>query len=240
MSYHGRSSTTQELNSLVKVLELYTLHVLLRNNEWESSREVITVSSILDEERREAFLKALQTLQDEQELIQQRQKEEQRYTEEKMKRDAEEAKRLRESEQTRYEEERSRRNKRDENNELVNNFGARLRTGIVSPASAQSKPCMSKKASHNSAHPPTKASVSSIKPSFSFIYRARLVIGNIYRLIQTSSRNHSMRPLSILEFLMLIMGLFTMLRQRNVRNMIESSWFKIRQTAAMAGKVSYV
>src|SRR5271156_2690385 len=60
------TDTPRDLNARVKILELYTLHVLLRNNEWDYAREFISISEVLDDERREAFLQALQSLQDEQ------------------------------------------------------------------------------------------------------------------------------------------------------------------------------
>lgn len=61
------TSTPKDLTSRIKILELFTLHVLPRNDEWEYARSFITNSDILDEERREAFLQTLQELQDVQE-----------------------------------------------------------------------------------------------------------------------------------------------------------------------------
>ena len=72
--------------------------MLLRNNEWEYAREFITISEVLDEERREAFLQALQSLQDEQAEAERRDREEQRYQEEMLQRDVEDQRRKREQE----------------------------------------------------------------------------------------------------------------------------------------------
>ncbi|PBP22955.1 peroxin 26 [Diplocarpon rosae] len=72
------TDTPRDLNARVKILELYTLHVLLRNNEWDYARDFISISSVLDEERREAFLQALQSLHEEQQESERREKEEQR------------------------------------------------------------------------------------------------------------------------------------------------------------------
>ena len=72
--------------------------MLLRNNEWEYAREFITISEVLDEERREAFLQALQSLQDEQAEAERRDREEQRYQEEMLRRDVEDQRRKREQE----------------------------------------------------------------------------------------------------------------------------------------------
>jgi len=58
------TSTPKDLNSRLKILELFTLHVLPRNEEWEYARSFIANSDVLDDERREAFLQTLQELQD--------------------------------------------------------------------------------------------------------------------------------------------------------------------------------
>jgi hypothetical protein len=58
------TDTPKELGSQLKILELFTLHVLPRNEEWDYARSFINNSDILDDERREAFLQTLQELQD--------------------------------------------------------------------------------------------------------------------------------------------------------------------------------
>jgi hypothetical protein len=58
------ADTPKELSSRLKILELFTLHVLPRNEEWDYARSFINNSDILDDERREAFLQTLQELQD--------------------------------------------------------------------------------------------------------------------------------------------------------------------------------
>lgn len=59
-----KTSNPRNLASRLKILELYTLHVLPRNEEWECAREVLLHSDILDEESRDEFLRTLQSLQD--------------------------------------------------------------------------------------------------------------------------------------------------------------------------------
>ncbi|KAL2416617.1 hypothetical protein ABEF95_000609 [Exophiala dermatitidis] len=58
------TNTPKDLTSRIKIIEIFTLHVLPRNGEWDYARSVLTNSDILDEERREAFLQTLQELQD--------------------------------------------------------------------------------------------------------------------------------------------------------------------------------
>ena len=61
------TDTPRDLEKRIKLLELYTLHVLPRNEEWDYAREFITMSEMLDEERKEAFLLALHSLKEEKE-----------------------------------------------------------------------------------------------------------------------------------------------------------------------------
>jgi hypothetical protein len=63
--------------------------VLLRNDEWDYAREFISMSSVLDEERREAFLQALQSLYEEQKEGERREREEKARQEEQLRRDLE-------------------------------------------------------------------------------------------------------------------------------------------------------
>ncbi|KAK5095843.1 hypothetical protein LTR70_003162 [Exophiala xenobiotica] len=64
-SFHGNGlDTPKDLNSRIKILELFTLHVLPRNNEWDYARSFIANSDILDEERRDAFAQTLTELQE--------------------------------------------------------------------------------------------------------------------------------------------------------------------------------
>ena len=58
------ASTPKDLSSRIKIIELFTLHVLPANNEWEYARSFISNSDILDEERREAFHQTLTELQE--------------------------------------------------------------------------------------------------------------------------------------------------------------------------------
>ncbi|KAG9685840.1 hypothetical protein KCU76_g11426, partial [Aureobasidium melanogenum] len=83
-SHHNGTSTPRDLNTRLKLLELYTLHVLPQNDEWDYARDFISMSEVLDDERRDAFLQALHTLKEEKELDGIREKELQRRQDEEM------------------------------------------------------------------------------------------------------------------------------------------------------------
>ena len=58
------TDTPKDLTSRLRILELFTLHVLPKNEEWDYAKSFISNSDILDEDRREAFLTTLQELQE--------------------------------------------------------------------------------------------------------------------------------------------------------------------------------
>ncbi|KAF2163255.1 hypothetical protein M409DRAFT_37267 [Zasmidium cellare ATCC 36951] len=99
------TSSPKELTTRLKILELYTLHVLPANNEWDYAQQFIEMNDMLDEERREAFQHALESLKDEKDGTAERERvlEELREREMAEQRAAEEAKR---KEEERREEER--------------------------------------------------------------------------------------------------------------------------------------
>ncbi|RMD42229.1 hypothetical protein DV735_g2876, partial [Chaetothyriales sp. CBS 134920] len=58
------TSTPKDLHSRIKIIELFTLHVLPAVGEWDYARSFVSNSDVLDEERREAFLQTLAELQE--------------------------------------------------------------------------------------------------------------------------------------------------------------------------------
>ncbi|KAI6246894.1 hypothetical protein HI914_05051 [Erysiphe necator] len=237
----GGLEPARELNSLVKVLELYTLHVLLRNNEWDFAREVITVSSILDEDRREAFLEALSTLQAEQREIQQKEQEEQRLRDEKLRRDAEELLKLnRDIEQKREEETKLKRLMRYKVTEPDCATESTSKLCQNPSITSQNKQTTPKK---SSLHPTTHSNKAAAPPKsapISLYNRSQIILRNIYDLISTSAGNIKMQPLLMLKIMAFVCSLFYVFRKRDLRYKMMSSWVKFKQTAAMAGKVSYL
>ncbi|KAH9210740.1 hypothetical protein DL95DRAFT_342609 [Leptodontidium sp. 2 PMI_412] len=256
------TDTPRDLNARVKILELYTLHVLLRNNEWDYAREFITISSVLDEERREAFLQALQSLQDEQNENERREKEERRYQEEQLKKDIEDAKRRRleneERERKREEEERLKRDKARRTSSVagssevdygVENNPARPGSS-KSRSSARGGPGSAKgsssKRSQDKSSPTARSAAASnarkVPPSI--LTRAGNVLGNVKKLVEGMAVHFQTRPLFILQFLAFLIGFLVVLSRRDVKERLKrilgGGWQKVKQTAGMGVKVSYI
>lgn len=238
------ANTPRDLNARVKILELYTLHVLLRNDEWEYAREFITMSSVLDDERRDAFLQALASLQAEQEEEQKRQREERELQEEKLRQEVEEARRLRAEnvarERRRLEEERARREGSEvdygvEQTPSAASFSHRRPSGLQPHASSRPSPPSAM------ARPNGKTVV---PPPPSLTARANLLIARLRAIVDQLSATLRSNPVFLMRFLVFVVGLVFVLGHRGIRDrvrrMLGASWSKVKATGGMGTKVSYI
>lgn len=238
------ANTPRDLNARVKILELYTLHVLLRNNEWDYAREFITMSSVLDEERREAFLQALQSLHEEQEAEEQREREERQQQEDQLRKEIEDAKRLRaeneERERRRIEEERARREAREP---------SEVDYGVEStPSSVNRRSSRGSSDSHRPSRPgrssiSSRANGKAVVPQ-TFTARATLVMTRLRSIIDELARSMNSNPMFLMRLLAFVMGIILMLGNRAIRERVQrvlgASWAKVRATVGMGTKVSYI
>lgn len=244
------TDTPRDLNARVKILELYTLHVLLRNNEWDYAREFINVSSVLDEERREAFLQALQSLQDEQLEVERREREERRYQEEVLKREIEEGRRRREAE----ERERERRRLDEERDKGKGTASSETDYGVEDalPSGGSNKARSTKGGNSkgdkrsNVTSPAARASAPGVKKGTppTLVNRVANIITNLRKLLENMAASFNTNPMALLRTLAFIFGILVVLSKRDIRERIKritgQGWQKIRQTAGMGVKVSYI
>jgi len=265
------ANTPRDLNARVKILELYTLHVLLRNNEWDYAREFISVSSVLDEERREAFLQALQSLHDEQQEQEKLENEERQRQEEELQKEIEEAKKLRaeneERERKRIEEERAKREGSEVDygiDDTASHSGStrpqkktRAPSSSSSRQSKQSKPQSTNKAasvagsqvgsqagSKAGSRAGSKANDKAVSRSPTLSSRASMVISRLGAMIDQLRASLNANPAFLFKFMAFIMGLLLMLgnaqlRER-VKRILSVFWAKVKGTAGMGVKVSYI
>lgn len=263
------ADTPRDLNARVKILELYTLHVLIRNDEWDYAREFISASSVLDEERREAFLQALQSLQEDQVEAQRKERDEQLRQEEQLRRDVEEARRLRAEnegrERRRLEEERARR--REGGSEVDYGIdaggssvgggggggrassvggssagkGAARRTRAQTGGSSRSSRAQRANAAAGGATSPSKSKA--VAPA-SLGARAAVMFANVRAMIERMSVTLNTNPMLLMRFLAFIIGLLVMFGKKNMRDRVArilgTSWNKVKATAGMGVKVSYI
>ncbi|KAI5863167.1 hypothetical protein GGS23DRAFT_568553 [Durotheca rogersii] len=234
------ADTPRDLGARVKILELYTLHVLLRNNEWDYAREFISINTVLDEERKDAFLQALQSLQEEQQEAERTELEEKKSQEEQLQRDLEEARRLRAENEARE------RRRLDE--ERAKRKGNEVDYGIEdTPASSvrRNKP---RQATNGSAlSRSTKAHASQGKKTAaapSLGARAVAVIMNLRKVVDQMGASFKANPRLLMRFLAFIVGVLVILSKRSMRERVQrilgAGWNKVKSTAGMGVKVSYI
>ncbi|KAK8058890.1 hypothetical protein PG994_009338 [Apiospora phragmitis] len=231
------ADTPRDLNARVKILELYTLHVLLRNDEWDYAREFISVSSVLDEERRDAFLQALQSLQEDQQEQERHDQEEKERQDEQLRKDLEEAKRLRSENETRerkrLEEERTRR----EGSEV--DYGIEKTPGV---ATGSSKGRRTKEGSSAMSKPKASRGKPAGPPSLSA--RASMILSNLRVVLEQLGSQFKTNPMLLMRFMAFIIGILVMFGNQRIRERISrilgSGWNKLKATAGMGVKVSYI
>lgn len=203
---------------------------------------------MLDEERREAFLQALQSLQEEQMESERREKEERRYQEEQLKRDVEEATRRRIESEERERREEEVRNKRSEKGSEID-YG--VEDSPPRPGSSKSRSSVkggSAKGGRSlpSSSPTARSSVpaKNVKVPPSLLTRAGNVVMNVRKLVESMAGSFKTRPMLLMQMLAFIVGILVLLSRRDVKERVKSilgkGWGKVRQTAGMGVKVSYI
>ncbi|KAM3535820.1 hypothetical protein MY4038_000870 [Beauveria bassiana] len=227
------TDTPRDLNARVKILELYTLHVLLRNNEWDYAREFISVSAVLDDERREAFLQALESLQEEQQEQERQEREERQRQEDQLRRDIAEARRLREAS-----EERERR-RLDE--EKTRKEASETDYGVESSPSPSPRR-IQRQSSGSMSRPAGSRSGPGQTPTLTA--RASAVFSRMKMMIEQMAQTLNSNPVIFPRLLGFIVSLLIMIGHKGLRQrlqrMLGSSWAKVAATAGMGTKVSYI
>ncbi|KAF2235706.1 hypothetical protein EV356DRAFT_522811 [Viridothelium virens] len=241
------TSTPRDLHVRLKVLELYTLHVLPRNGEWDYARDFISMSALLDEERKDAFLQALQQLKEEMDQDAQREAELQRERDQEM-----EARRQEEERRKRQAEEDARRVQEIRNGHArsgsgsgTTSRGSGSRGGGGEPhTNGKARPGNQNGASRGpQSKQPAKKSNSQPSPS-SIVKRASSLFLALQTSLAETARNMTGHPMLMLRFLLFLIAFLGIVGRREVRERLKralaQSWEKVRRTVGMGVKVSYI
>ncbi|KAF2027957.1 hypothetical protein EK21DRAFT_70731 [Setomelanomma holmii] len=224
-STHG-TDTPRDLNTRIKLLELYTLHVLPRNEEWDYAREFISMSEVLDDERKEAFLLALHSLKEEKEDAEAREEKLRQQQQEQMEqhRKETEARRL---EQSRAEDER--RKREEANRRQPRGSDERFRKPPPAPPSRTSRQQPAKKPS---------------TPPPGFYNRASTMFSSVQALISNTAHQMTANPLALFRTFLFLLAFVLAIGRRDLRErimrLIRQAWEKVRGTVGMGVKVSYI
>lgn len=242
MSGANGTDTPKDLTARVRIIELFTLHVLPRNEEWEYAHEFINLSEVLDEERKELFIQTLEGLKEEKERGELRAAELQRQ------KDAE-FERQREEERRRVEEEAAAAARPQTNGHKRNTSEVDYGIEKGSPRTPKGKGSRPSEKSPNGKPSRTalssgsKSSKKQVKPE-PRPSQSRAVANMLRNLFKHIIQSVSGNPMSIVRTLLFLLGiLMAMSRQdvrERVRRLTDSAWQKVKGTVGMGVKVSYI
>jgi hypothetical protein len=253
------ADTPKELSSRLKILELFTLHVLPRNEEWDYARSFINNSDILDDERREAFLQTLQELQEAMDT-------EDRAVELEFHRERDE--------ESKEEEERNRahtaaeelRKAPEQNGGVHRRSGSEVDYGIEKshpsgtstsvnateskPAAAKSRPTPGPASGRTQFSPPAETPKhrpvrkSPQSHSNDMLTQARQLVRALQGLVRNVTGAVTSNPTTLFRAFLFVLAILMAFSRREVRERVRrivgSSWDKIQGTVGMGVKVSYI
>lgn len=263
LTRNGGTDTPKDLAARVKIIELFTLHVLPQNGEWDYAAEFIRLSEVLDDERKEVFLQTLDELKEEKERGNQRVAELQREKEAELERRAqEEEERQKAAAAAAEKAQKASAGHRRANSEVDYgidknhpNGAAKGRSavkGVEKPGTSsdnkKSKPATTRRTALTPSSSSSSATSKNVgereRPATSVSRRIRVfynVIRNILQHVQSSVAGN---PMATIRTLLFTIGFVLALSRQDVRARIQrltnSSWQKIRGTVGMGMKVSYI
>ncbi|KAK3067798.1 hypothetical protein LTR53_015109 [Teratosphaeriaceae sp. CCFEE 6253] len=239
------SMSPKALATRLKILGLYALHVLPANEEWEYARQFIELNESLDEERREAFMQALEELRGEKDgsAAKERELAERRDRETDEQRREEEA---RTAEQARLD---------DEKRKVEEKQNKAKASSIKTDGSValSHQPASSSGKTPTPAHDPPKPSSITRSPSkaqkkppapapppANLYRRASSVLHNIQTMVLQTGRSMT-GGAQAFRYLMFTLAFLAVMARRDVRMRVrramEEGWGKVKRTVGMGVKV---
>ncbi|KAI1912574.1 hypothetical protein LOZ61_003225 [Ophidiomyces ophidiicola] len=255
------ADTPKDLTIRVRLLELFTLHILPRNDEWDYAKEFINLSEVLDDERKETFLQTLDNLQQNKEQDAQRAAELQKEKEEELERqrrrqeeeEEEEAKRKLEEQQRQKEVQQQKRGAEVQatSDSTVNGhtrIASEVDYGIehTNPNSHLKTPRGTKPAikSYSRSPEPSKRSKKKEQSKPGALRQVQHLSSLLITLLKRMIKSMSSSPMFLLRVVLVVTGIIMALGRPDIRERIRrvtgSGWQKIRGTVGMGVKVSYI
>lgn len=257
MQSSGGTDTPKDLMARVRIIELFTLHVLPRNEEWEYAAEFINLSEALDEERKEVFLQSLDGLKEEKELGNLRATAIQREKDAELERQARDNERRRAEEAAASSRPEQNGNKRNGNEvdsaaaaaaeKKSTHRGSKGRSSKSTDRQSNGSKTGSS-AGRTAFSPPSGSSSSkNVKKPEKPEARARksqALMTVLRNLVQYFTRMVSGNPLSLARLVLFVLGMVMALSRQDVRDRIQrvtgAGWNKVKGTIGMGVKVSYI
>lgn len=234
------ADTPKDLTARVKIIELFTLHVLPRNDEWEYATEFINLSEVLDEERKELFLQTLEGLKEEKEHGEMRAVELQRAKDAELERQRDDERR--EAEEAAAAVKPQANGHKRSTSET--DYGIEKGRPQGSPRGKGVKGTEKSQRGNSRTSLPSAKNArkqDNIQPRGGQTQAVATALRNLFRhIIQTVSGN----PMTLLRTLLFVIGiLMAMSRQgvrERVRRVTDGAWQKVKATVGMGVKVSYI
>ncbi len=212
--------TPRDLTSRIKILELYSLHILPCNGEWAYAKEFINMSEVLPKEKRDAFLEALQSL-------------EANDMEALRKLEVEKSKELEKLQHLEVEKSKDR-NHEEQPPVSINSRKPSHLPRRTAKAGKELQPNIR-----------SRPATSSKRPNNTGIYNRGVIIINALQIL-LSNLTHSLSKNSmwVLRFVLFLVALIVALSRRDVKErvgrIVGFGWEKLRKTVGMGVKVSYI
>ncbi|KAL8941847.1 MAG: hypothetical protein Q9211_001655 [Gyalolechia sp. 1 TL-2023] len=239
------TNTPRDLASRIKILELYILHVLPANEEWEYAKDFIQLSDTLDEGQKEAFHQALEDLLTAKMHGQQHEDDPAQDGDQMAETTCNTAQGLRNAEPKPIEDPtyppEHRRSNSEQDYGIEEKKPIKARETDIRPASRTgSKPNQQR---NNKPPPPSK-----IPPrkhaGDGVIRRSVAFVAALQNLISNTTYSLSKNRLALLRFLLFLVALLVTLSRRGVKDRIRriasDGWDRVRRTIGMGVKVSYI
>ena len=239
---------SRSIHSTRKIIELYTLQVLPRNNEWQYAKDFITMTDIIDDESKDEMLHALRALEEERSgneappsespalrgKVPQREHGTGREPE-SIGHDA--------SKLSFVKEHPGLKNNNNEQDFGIDDSIQKPSTSNLNVTIPNSKESNSKSRSVSSKRSTFKQAVS--KKAQSGVRRKNAAFIDIFkRLIHVTTKSLSNNPAALLRFVLLAIAFIVTLSRDSVRarvgRLTEAAWDSLRRTFGMGMKVSYI
>lgn len=245
ISRSGGTDTPRDLNARVGIIELYTLHVLPCTGEWNYARDFINMSEVLDEEIREEFLQTLRSLEDEDIKGQYQFEDALPQQDELTEQEPLPAEETRPDSMETFRQKPSVTHHRSDSEQDygIDKPRAPLDTPKFQPAPPKATSKLAKPTQPKQLRsPPTKPTGKTTKTS---IYkRSAAVLSALQQLIKSMTEQVSQNPISLIRFVLFLMGLIVAISRRDVKDRLGrltgAGWDKVKKTVGMGVKVSYI
>lgn len=239
---NGGTDTPKDLAARVRLIELFTLHVLPRNEEWEYATEFVNLSEVLDEERKELFLQTLDGLKEEKEQGKLRAAALQREKDAELERQIQDTERQK-AEEAAAAERPQPKNHRRSGSEM--DYGIEKGHPNGSPKNKKvEKSGSSKAGSSRAAGSPNSKNLKKPEKPETRAKQSQALATMLRNLVQHLGNSISKNPLWFIRSLLFLLGIVFALNRPNIRERIKriagDGWQKVRGTVGMGMKVSYI